>query len=481
MQQAVLFAGDLSTGHTVLPSDQSFQDLHQKYEQIEKHLSALMEYCLRFMKTIEKTSSNRLKVSQGYCTFVSTQPLFEDEAVSQYKQYVTDLNALCEKQHEATTKVVLEVLKKRVVVQITAFLKDGTADMESLYKKRSDIRLDYDSHLQKTGVYERKNAMEEAMRFHSKARHDNAMLNAFTAYLTRRMEEFVSLGLKLLLLCTTTMVACEFYLTKRQYDALCMMGTNLSEEDVFSITSELTTLVQKVTAGESIEKDIIAPLLEIDPHPPSEYPVYTSYDEWVKKGGEEALSPDAEEFVEGNPYDKWRRNYGNVCDDRKREEGNPSGDRTREEGNLTGDRKGKEGNPSGDRKREEGNPSGDRKREEGNPSGVRKREEGNPSGVRKREEGNPSGDRKRENSNSSFENSNETNDQSTHPPPPPPFQVRAVYPFEGTEEGDLSFEEGALITVIHVDESDWWEGELDGKTGIFPSNYVEYDPSCAVC
>ena len=407
-----------------------------------------MEYCLRFMKTIEKTSSNRLKVSQGYCTFVSTQPLFEDEAVSQYKQYVTDLNALCEKQHEATTKVVLEVLKKRVVVQITAFLKDGTADMESLYKKRSDIRLDYDSHLQKTGVYERKNAMEEAMRFHSKARHDNAMLNAFTAYLTRRMEEFVSLGLKLLLLCTTTMVACEFYLTKRQYDALCMMGTNLSEEDVFSITSELTTLVRKVTAGESIEKDIIAPLLEIDPHPPSEYPVYTSYDEWVKKGGEEALSPDAEEFVEGNPYDKWRRDYGNVCDDRKREEGNLTGDRKREEGNLTGDRT---------------------------------REEGNPSGDRKREEGNLTGDRKRENSNSSFDNSNETNDQSTHPPPHPPFQVRAVYPFEGTEEGDLSFEEGALITVIHVDESDWWEGELDGKTGIFPSNYVEYDPSCAVC
>ena len=279
--------------------------------------------------------------------------------------------------------------------------------------------------------------MEEAMRFHSKARHDNAMLNAFTAYLTRRMEEFVSLGLKLLLLCTTTMVACEFYLTKRQYDALCMMGTNLSEEDVFSITSELTTLVRKVTAGESIEKDIIAPLLEIDPHPPSEYPVYTSYDEWVKKGGEEALSPDAEEFVEGNPYDKWRRDYGSVSDDGKREEGNPSGDRTREEGNPSGDRKG--------------------------------------------EEGNPSGDRKRENSNSSFDNSNETNDQSTHPPPHPPFQVRAVYPFEGTEEGDLSFEEGALITVIHVDESDWWEGELDGKTGIFPSNYVEYDPSCAVC
>ena len=438
-----------------------------------------MEYCLRFMKTIEKTSSNRLKVSQGYCTFVSTQPLFEDEAVSQYKQYVTDLNTLCEKQHEATTKVVLEVLKKRVVVQITTFLKDGTADMESLYKKRSDIRLDYDSHLQKTGVYERKNAMEEAMRFHSKARHDNAMLNAFTAYLTRRMEEFVSLGLKLLLLCTTTMVACEFYLTKRQYDALCMMGTNLSEEDVFSITSELTTLVRKVTAGESIEKDIIAPLLEIDPHPPSEYPVYTSYDEWVKKGGEEALSPDAEEFVEGNPYDKWRRDYGSVCDDGKREDGNPLGDRKGEDGNP-GDRKGEEGNPSGDRKREEGNPSGDRKREEGNPSGDRKREDGNP-GDRKREEGNPSGDRKRENSNSSFENSNETNDQSTHPPPHPPFQVRAVYPFEGTEEGDLSFEEGALITVIRVDESDWWEGELDGKTGIFPSNYVEYDPSCAVC
>lgn len=387
---------------------------------------------------------------------MSTQPLFEDEAVSQYKTVCDGFEHPLREAAEATTKVVFEVLKKRVVVQITAFLKDGTADMESLYKKRSDIRLDYDSHLQKTGVYERKNAMEEAMRFHSKARHDNAMLNAFTAYLTRRMEEFVSLGLKLLLLCTTTMVACEFYLTKRQYDALCMMGTNLSEEDVFSITSELTTLVQKVTAGESIEKDIIAPLLEVIPILPR-IPVIHVLCEWVKKGGEEALSPDAEEFVEGNPYDKWRRDYGNVCDDRKREEDNPSGDR-----------RGEEGNPSGDRKREEGNPSGDRKGEEGNP-GDRKREDGNP-GVRKGED-----------SNSSFENSNETNDQSTHPPPHPPFQVRAVYPFEGTEEGDLSFEEGALITVIRVDESDWWEGELDGKTGIFPSNYVEYDPSCAVC
>lgn len=403
-----------------------------------------MEYCLRFMKTIEKTSSNRLKVSQEYCTFVSTQPLFEDEAITLYKQYVTDLNALCEKQHEATTKVVLEVLKKRVVEQITAFLKDGTADMESLYKKRNDIRLDYDSHLQKTGVYERKNAMEEAMRFHSKARHDNAMLNAFTTYLTRRMEEFVSIGLKLLLLCTTTMVACEFYLTKRQYDALCMMGTNLSEEDVFSITSELTTLVRKVTAGESIEKDIIAPLLEIDPHPPSEYPVYTSYDEWVKKGGEEALSPDAEEFVEGNPYDEWKREQGNACDDRKREDGNFTDEWKREHGNACNDRKREDGNLTDEWKREDNNPSID-------------------------------------NAKQMDTHKNETNDRPTPSLPHPPFQVRAVYPFEGTEEGDLPFEEGAMITVIRVDESDWWEGELDGKTGVFPSNYVEYDPSCAVC
>ncbi|CAM4645287.1 hypothetical protein PO909_011846 [Leuciscus waleckii] len=54
--------------------------------------------------------------------------------------------------------------------------------------------------------------------------------------------------------------------------------------------------------------------------------------------------------------------------------------------------------------------------------------------------------------------------------------VTAVHPFSGQQPGDLSFSAGDRITVITKTESqyDWWEGELRGKVGIFPANFVSY-------
>ena len=49
----------------------------------------------------------------------------------------------------------------------------------------------------------------------------------------------------------------------------------------------------------------------------------------------------------------------------------------------------------------------------------------------------------------------------------------AVYTYAGQYEDELSFEEGDVITVLSKDEADWWKGELNGKSGVFPSNYVE--------
>ena len=37
----------------------------------------------------------------------------------------------------------------------------------------------------------------------------------------------------------------------------------------------------------------------------------------------------------------------------------------------------------------------------------------------------------------------------------------------------LKFKKGDLITVTQKEDGGWWEGTLDGKTGWFPSNYVE--------
>ena len=37
----------------------------------------------------------------------------------------------------------------------------------------------------------------------------------------------------------------------------------------------------------------------------------------------------------------------------------------------------------------------------------------------------------------------------------------------------LKFKKGDLITITQSEDGGWWEGTLDGKTGWFPSNYVE--------
>jgi len=49
----------------------------------------------------------------------------------------------------------------------------------------------------------------------------------------------------------------------------------------------------------------------------------------------------------------------------------------------------------------------------------------------------------------------------------------ALFPYTGQYEDELSFEEGATILVTGKDEEAWWKGECNGKTGVFPSNYVE--------
>jgi len=51
-------------------------------------------------------------------------------------------------------------------------------------------------------------------------------------------------------------------------------------------------------------------------------------------------------------------------------------------------------------------------------------------------------------------------------------QVVALYKYQRQNADELSFEKGCVINVINKLESDWWTGELNGQTGVFPSNYV---------
>ena len=51
-------------------------------------------------------------------------------------------------------------------------------------------------------------------------------------------------------------------------------------------------------------------------------------------------------------------------------------------------------------------------------------------------------------------------------------QVVALYKYQKQNPDELSFEKGCIINVINKLDSDWWTGELNGQTGLFPSNYV---------
>uniref|UniRef100_A0A3Q3VZC3 Rho GTPase-activating protein 10 n=1 Tax=Mola mola TaxID=94237 RepID=A0A3Q3VZC3_MOLML len=53
-------------------------------------------------------------------------------------------------------------------------------------------------------------------------------------------------------------------------------------------------------------------------------------------------------------------------------------------------------------------------------------------------------------------------------------KAKAVYPCEAEHDSELSFQVGAIFNaVIQSREPGWLEGELDGKRGLIPENYVE--------
>jgi len=71
------------------------------------------------------------------------------------------------------------------------------------------------------------------------------------------------------------------------------------------------------------------------------------------------------------------------------------------------------------------------------------------------------------------------------PPPPKPKPaalgghaaetVTALYDYDATADGDLSFRANDVITIVRRTDNvnEWWEGELHGRRGQFPGNYVQ--------
>ncbi|XP_055716015.1 abl interactor 2 isoform X1 [Phlebotomus papatasi] len=52
-------------------------------------------------------------------------------------------------------------------------------------------------------------------------------------------------------------------------------------------------------------------------------------------------------------------------------------------------------------------------------------------------------------------------------------KVVAIYDYYADKDDELSFQESSVLYVLKKNDDGWWEGVMDGVTGLFPGNYVE--------
>ncbi|XP_014828454.1 PREDICTED: abl interactor 2-like [Poecilia mexicana] len=51
-------------------------------------------------------------------------------------------------------------------------------------------------------------------------------------------------------------------------------------------------------------------------------------------------------------------------------------------------------------------------------------------------------------------------------------KVVAVYSYSSSKDDELSFQQGAIIYVTEMSDNGWFDGVMNGSTGLFPGNHV---------
>ncbi|XP_052740643.1 SH3 domain-containing kinase-binding protein 1 isoform X1 [Bicyclus anynana] len=67
------------------------------------------------------------------------------------------------------------------------------------------------------------------------------------------------------------------------------------------------------------------------------------------------------------------------------------------------------------------------------------------------------------------------------PPKPVKEQCRVLFPYTAVNDDELTLEEGEIVNIVSKDAPDrgWWKGELHGRVGLFPDNFVQLLPAVA--
>lgn len=66
----------------------------------------------------------------------------------------------------------------------------------------------------------------------------------------------------------------------------------------------------------------------------------------------------------------------------------------------------------------------------------------------------------------------------TLPPKPPREYCRVEFPYAPQNDDELELKVDDIISIVSMELPDkgWWKGELRGKVGVFPDNFVKLLP-----
>lgn len=412
------------------------------------------------IKNLKNWSATNYKLSRSINAYISGIEQSEREALHEFSENIGDLNEFYKSEYTQTVRAISAILKHRVIKQIDRFVKDGSEGIDVLYKQRKNIRLDYDSHLQRVSLYQRKKNEAQTSRFQAKALHDKEMLDQFTTFLQSHFEDFISIGSTILMECSAAIVVTQMYLVKKQYDALSEVGNNIGEQFTDMVLTDLSSILEEIQNGNEVEKTFQPALHHFPLHPDEAIPKYITFREYEASSLSQPLLVESfDEMAENREPKDAKRAVGRR---RPVSSGEMSTEDERSPWSLTTDY-------TAEREYETTN---DEEEEEEEEEASNDEDEDEDDDV-----ADTTSPLFRTDSLSWREQASglvEWSSQDDHMSPDRSlFDVIAMYTFKGDEEGDLPFRKGDIISVIAVDECGWWTGKFKGNMGIFPANYVK--------
>ena len=200
-----------------------------------------------------------------------------------YKETVTNLHGALQTEYDQTRRALMAILRSRIMSRIDHLLKDDFSQVHKIVKARKNIIMDYDSHRQKCSQFERKGENDKADRFRRKAEHDKQMLDEHTYYLEERFDELIEIGSIILNKETATLITCEMYLVKRQYEAMVGICNNFGDDVVSAVTYDIEDVINRIQEGENVESNYVPPELDLPEPKNLEIPEITAFKDVPRK------------------------------------------------------------------------------------------------------------------------------------------------------------------------------------------------------